>query len=299
LATGRKILLFLLGTVFLGALLAPLLFWSGRSLAGLPGLGFLKDTDFSRYFERAILLAAIILAVPVMRWIGVNRFHELQISWDRSRCWFLPAGFLLAAIVVSAWGCVTFRLGLATFKGHPPWNLLTSLLLTSLTVATIEEFLFRGVIFGLFRQTMPVWGAALLVSLIFSIIHPLKPELNQFRSITWYSGLDLLLRSIGRLSDPGDLLSVSVPIFVLGLLLAHATVKTGALWLPIGLHAGVVFTKMSFNKLTRHLAELPPWFGSDLASGLGAIGILLLLWLLLWLVFPGARRTGHSLPNAG
>jgi uncharacterized protein len=95
------------------------------------------------------------------------------------------------------------------------------------------------------------------------------------------------------------LLSVSVPIFVLGLLLAHATVKTGALWLPIGLHAGVVFTKMSFNKLTTHLAELPPWFGSDLASGLGAIGILLLLWLLLWLLFSGARRTRHALPNGG
>jgi uncharacterized protein len=299
LATGRKILFFLLGTVFLGALLAPVLFWSGQSLASLPGLGFLKETDFTRYFERAILLAAIILAFPIMRWIGINRFRELRIGWDQPRCWFLPAGFLLAALVVSAWGFATISLGLVTFKAHPPWSILASLLLTSFSVAMIEEFLFRGVIFGLFRQTMPVWGASILVSLIFSVIHPLKPELNQFHQVTWYSGFDLVLRSIIRLSDLADVLSVSVPIFVLGLLLAHATVKTGALWLPIGVHAGVVFTKMSFNKLTRHLAELPPWFGSDLASGLGAIGILLLLWLLLWLLFSGARRPRHALPNGG
>ncbi len=56
---------------------------------------------------------------------------------------------------------------------------------------------------------------------------------------------------------------------------------------------------MSFNKLTRHLADIQPWFGPDLTTGYGAIAILLLLWLLVWLLFPGASRSQHSLSNSG
>jgi membrane protease YdiL (CAAX protease family) len=288
-------LVFLLGTLVLGATLAPVLFWCSQPLGEVPWLSFLKDTDFSRYFARAILLAAVLLAFPVMQWIGVHRFQDLKITWDWPRSWFLPAGFLLAGIVVSFWGWFAMKVGLAAFKMHPPWNLLPNLLLTSLSVAVIEEFLFRGIIFGLVRQTASTWVAATFVSAIFSIVHPLRPGLVGTEPITWHSGFDLLFQTVRHLSEPLDLIGGLLTIFVLGLLLAHATVKTGALWLPIGVHAGVVFTKMSFNKLTRHLADLPPWFGPDLTTGFGSIAILLLLWLLVWLLFPGANRSQHTL----
>ena len=297
LATGRKILVFLLGTLVLGAILAPVLFWCSQPLAGVPGLGFLKDTDFSRFFERGILLAAVLLAFPTVRWVGMHRFNELGVRWDWSRSWFLAAGFLVASIVVSLFGSVAFGLGLVTFKVHPPLNLTPNLLLTSLSVAAIEEPLFRGVIFGLFRQTMPTGVAASVVSVIFSVIHPLKPGLNEITQVTWHSGFDLLCQTLRHFADPWELACSSLPIFVLGLLLAHATVKTGSLWLPIGVHAGVVFTKMSFNKFTRHLNDLRPWFGSDLSGGLGAIATLLLLWLLLWLLFRGVSRTQYNRSN--
>jgi uncharacterized protein len=299
LATRRKILVFLLGTLILGAALAPVLFWCSQPLSDLPGLGFLKDTDFSRFFARGILLAAVLLAFPMIPWIGVGRFRNLKISWAWSRSWQLPAGFLLAGLVIALWGWFAMKVGLAEFKLRPPWNLVPNLLLTSISVAVIEELLFRGVIFGLFRQTTPTWLAAIFVSAIFSIIHPLRPGSTNAAAITWHSGFDLLLQSIQHLSEPLDLIGGFVTIFVLGLVLAHATVKTGALWLSIGIHAGVVFAKMSFNKLTHHLADFPPWFGPDLTTGFGAIAILLLLWLLVWLLFPRASRPGNTLSDGG
>ena len=299
LSTGRKIFVFLFGTLILGAALAPVIFWCSQPLSDVPGLGFLKDTDFSRFFARAILLAAALLAFPVIHWIGIHRFRDLKITLAWSRSWQLPAGFLVAGIVIALWGWFAMKIGLAEFKLRPPWNLVPSLLLTSVSVAVIEEFLFRGVIFGLFRQTGPTWLAAVFVSAIFSIIHPLRPGSTSAEPITWHSGFDLLLQSIKQLLEPLDLIGGFVTIFVLGLVLAHATVKTGALWLPIGLHSGVVFAKMSFNKFTRHLADFPPWFGPDLTTGFGAIAILLLLWLLVWLLFRRAFGSEHTLSNGG
>jgi membrane protease YdiL (CAAX protease family) len=167
-------LVFLLGTLILGAALAPVLFWCSQPLSDMPVLGFLKDTDFSRFFARAILLAAVLLAFPAVRWIGIRRFHDLKIGWAWSRSWQLPAGFLLAGIVIAIWGWFAMKVGLAEFKLRPPWNLVPNLLLTSISVAMIEEWLFRGVIFGLVRQTTPTWLAAIFVSAIFSIIHPLS-----------------------------------------------------------------------------------------------------------------------------
>ncbi len=290
---------FLLGTLILGAALAPVLFWCSQPLSAIPGLGFLKDTDFSRFFARAILLAAALLAFPAIQWIGIRRFHDLKIGWAWSRSWQLPAGFLVAGIVIALWGWFAMKVGLAELKLRPPWNLVPNLLLTSISVAMIEEWLFRGVIFGLVRQTTPTWLAAVFVSGIFSIIHPLRPGSTGAESITWHSGFDLLFQSIQHLSEPLDLIGGFVTIFVLGLVLAHATVKTGALWLPIGLHSGVVFAKMSFNKLTRHLADFPPWFGPDLTTGFGAIAILLLLWLVVWLLFRRASSPQHTLSNGG
>ena len=292
-------MVFLLGTLTLGAALAPLLFWCSQPFFDIPGLGFLKDTEFSRFFERAILFAAVILAFPIMQWIGVGQFRDLKVDWAWRRSWQLPAGFFLAGIVVALWGWIAIRVGLAEFKPRPPWNLIPNLLLTSLSVSVIEELLFRGVIFGLLRQTAPTWLATMFVSAIFAIIHPLRPADVRLDLVTWHSGFDLLFQAIRHLAEPLELVGGFFTIFVLGLLLAHATVKTGALWLPIGLHAGAVFTKMSFNKLTRHLADIQPWFGPDLITGYGAIAILLLLWLMVWLLFPRADRSEDYLSNSG
>jgi hypothetical protein len=72
---------------------------------------------------------------------------------------------------------------------------------------------------------------------------------------------------------------------MLGLLLAHATIRTSSLWLGIGIHSGLVFSKMGLNKVTKRLQDLTPWFGSDITVGLGSILILLFLWSVIWLVY--------------
>jgi len=74
-------------------------------------------------------------------------------------------------------------------------------------------------------------------------------------------------------------------IGILGLILAHATIRTGSLWLGIGVHSGLIFAKMGFNKVTRKIQDIAPWFGGDITVGIGAVLVLLLLWFLIWLIY--------------
>lgn len=87
---------------------------------------------------------------------------------------------------------------------------LVALALDLLAVAVLtpiaEELLFRGVLFGGLRQRLPFIGAALIATVVFTVVH--EPQ-------AW----------------PG--------VFVLGFGLALAYERTGTLWAPIATHATV------------------------------------------------------------
>ncbi len=285
LTAAGKIIAYLLGVVLLGALLAPPLYWLGQACSQISALQFLKDTDFQRYFARSVLISAFLLLPLVIRSIGLGRLRNLGLS--RNPLWWrdIIAGFLLSVAVTAVLGFVAIHLGIYTWKGHLPWNLVAAVFLPALIVSVIEEFLFRGAILGLVRQTISTVPAMVLVSALFSIVHFFRPVDGQISVVQWYSGFDLIGKLFGRFTDPLLVGGGFMTIFVLGLLLADSVVRTRSLWLSVGLHAGTVFGKMSFNKLTKQLTQAPPWFGPELTIGLGSVLTLLFLWFLVWLLF--------------
>jgi membrane protease YdiL (CAAX protease family) len=145
--------------------------------------------------------------------------------------------------------------------------------------------LFRGAILGLVRQTLTTGPAAVFVSALFSIVHFLNPERDQIVTVSWYSGFELLPHAFWRFSDPLIVLGGFTAIGILGLLLAHATIRTSSLWLGIGVHSGLIFSKMGLNKVTKRVQDATPWFSNDITVGIGSILILLVLWSLIWLVY--------------
>jgi len=285
LTAAGKIIGYLLAVVLLGALLAPPLYWLGQACSRISVLHFLKDTDFQRYFARSTLISAFVLLLLVIRSIGIERFRDLGLR--RNPLWWrdVVAGLLLAVAATAALGFVAVWSGIYTWKSHLPWNLVAAVFLPALTVSVIEEVLFRGAILGLVRQTISTVPAIVLVSVLFSVIHFFRPVDGQISSVQWYSGFELIGKLFGRFTDPLLVGGGFMTIFVLGLLLADSAVRTRSLWLPIGLHAGTVFGKMGFNKLTKQLTQAPPWFGPELTVGLGSVLTLLFLWFLVWLLF--------------
>ena len=292
LSAGLKFLVYLIGTVALGATLAPWLYWTGLSLSHFKTFGFLANTDFQRYFNRSVLISALVLLIPLARSIGIHRFQYLGLRRNYRRFRHVAGGFLIAAGTLGALGAGFLACGVFELKNPIPWNLLAPILLTAIVVALIEEALFRGAILGLVRQTFPDVPAAIFVSALFSLVHFLSPPREQVAVVHWYSGVELLPHALWRFSDPWDVLGGFFTLGILGLILAHATLRTSSLWLGIGIHSGLIFAKMGFNKIARKLQDLTPWFSGDITVGIGSIFVMLFLWLLIWVVYLRGQSDG-------
>ena len=283
-----KIAAYFLGILLLGALLAPPLFWGGQAAGGLiPALAWLRDTDFHRFFDRAMFLAALLLLWPTVRALRIGSWRELGLRAD-PRAWrngvfgFIVAGGLLWALGVAFWWAGVYaprvRVGAGTAAGF---------LGTALAVALVEEAFFRGALFGLVRRTARTGTALVFVAALFAVLHFLKPPPHAvpLTEVRWFSGFVLLPRAFWQWGDPQLVLGGFVTLFAVGLVLGYTRWRTGALWLPVGLHAGWVFGLKSFSKISRHLAPASFWMGDDLLHGLLPVAAVLLTGILvsLWL----------------
>jgi membrane protease YdiL (CAAX protease family) len=278
--------------------MAPFLFWAGHWSSRVNALQFLAETDFERFFDRSVLIAAFLLLGPALYWIRPGRLRHLGLRPDPNRWRHLAGGFLVATLFLFFLGLGLVLSGAFELKAAIPWSGLVRVLLSAIAVALIEETLFRGVLLGLVRESLATAPAAVAVSLIFAVVHFLKPAADKISVVTWHSGFDLLPQLFRPFSEPTLVLGGAVSLFVLGLLLAAATVKTSSLWLALGLHAGFVFGKMSFNELTLRRADLSPWFAQDLTVGIGSVLIMLFVWLAIWLIFLRDQPGSPPVDNA-
>ena len=266
-----KIAAYLLGTLVLGALLAPPLCWGGRAVAGMvPALAWLRDTDFHRYFDRAMFVAALLLLWPTVRALRIRSWRELGLRPDPHAGWnalfgFVAAGGLLWVLGLGLWGTHVYEWRPQRF----PWGACAGFLGTAIAVALAEEAFFRGALYGLVRRTARARTAVVFVAALFAILHFLKPPPNAVpvTNVRWDSGFVLVPRAFWQWGDTQLVLGGFTTLFAVALVLGYARWRTGALWLPIGLHAGWVFGLKSFNRCSRHVAPSSFWVGDDLLHG--------------------------------
>ena len=298
-----KILLYLAATIFVGALLAPPLFWLGQHVAAdflhrgwirlehtggeinpRGSFAFLLS-DFQRYFNRAVLVSAFVLLWPLAQSLRIRGFREhLALRPNRKRWNDLLGGLLLALLTMTVLGGFLVMSDVYHLKDSIPWSRLAWLPLTAAVVAIIEECLFRGAIQGVIQRTATDEFALVCVALLFAAIHFLKPEENSIAppDVTWWSGLALVPSAFWQFEQPRLLLCGFSTIFVVGLVLGYARCRTQSLWLPIGLHAGWILGKMSFSKITKRVADAWPWFGENMLVGLGPVLVLLATGVVVW-----------------
>jgi uncharacterized protein len=286
-----KILAYFFGAIVLGALLAPPLYWAGQAIAGQGVLEFLANTDFQKFFNRGVLIAALALLWPTIRWLRIGSVRELGLEGDKRWWRRCLAGFLIAGALVLALGIVYISIDIYRWKKELPWGRFPMLMISAVVVALVEESLFRAGILGLFRRSLSARAAVLWTSIVFSAVHFLKPDDKvEVAQVGWSTGFEMIPHVFHKFSEPMLLLGEFTTIFVLALMLGDVTVRTRSLWMAIGLHAGVVFAKMSFSKFTKREEAYLPWVGEELQIGLVPVGVLLIAWLLarLWLRYVDA-----------
>jgi membrane protease YdiL (CAAX protease family) len=149
----------------------------------------------------------------------------------------------------------------------------------------LEEWLFRGMILGFLRKALVDWAAVVCTSGLFAIVHFLKPPPDDVGPVDWLSGFRALPSCFEKFTDPALLAAGFTTLFAVGCVLGWGVLRTRALWLSIGLHAGWVFTKFGFTKITRRkLKDTMPWVGEDIIVGFGALAVVLCSFLLAWLL---------------
>ena len=168
----------------------------------------------------ALLSAAI---ATVLGWLAyrayVRRFErralvELSVPGGGRE---LAAGVAIGVCAFSLSIAILALLGAYHVVGSGELLPVVLALLSAIAAGTIEEIVFRGVVFRLLEEWGGTWTALAISSLLFGGIHLLNPHAT-------------LLGAVGI-------------VFEGGIMLAGAYVLTRRLWLPIGIHAGWNFAE--------------------------------------------------------
>jgi membrane protease YdiL (CAAX protease family) len=290
-----RLLVYPVAVVLLACVMSPPLYWAGNFLANAGILPIVEGFPFHRYFSRSVQISALLLLWPAFRWVGIERISVLGIDpnprWKRD----LAIGFVLAFLPVLALGAGYFFYGVYEFR--PNWEGVKFLRVagTACVVSVIEEFLFRCVFLGVCLLAMGRVAAVGISAVFFAVVHFLKTSKQASEApVTWLSGFDQLPLLFSS-APPWPLLGWGfLSLFLAGILLAVATIRTRSLFLAIGLHAGWILGQQGIQILGKFdikpSDQLLPWVGENVVSGavptglvplavLGLTGILIVLFL--------------------
>jgi uncharacterized protein len=288
-----RLLAYLLATVLLGALLAPPLFWGAHWLIAHGWLTFLARFDFETFFHRALLIAALILLWPLVRYLEIRKLDDLQLAPNPHRWRDIIAGLLLSAVPLLICGAVLIALPLFSIRAAINWPAVAKVAAAAVFVPIIEETFFRGLILGALLKTGRVIMSIFVTSALYSVVHFLKAPEQTSPDVIWSSGFNSIAHAFVQFTDPILVGAGLTTLFLIGWILAEARLLTRSLWLPIGLHAGWIFTAGAFNKVALRQFIAMPWLGKNLLVGLVPLILAGLTWLLLrgWLKYVDARHT--------
>jgi hypothetical protein len=153
-------------------------------------------------------------------------------------------------------------------------------LVGAVIVGVIEEWFFRGVLFGILRAGMGFWGGAIVSSAVFSSIHFAKPvPASGVVYGHWYSGFSLMPYMFQDANaGPDHYFPVALTLFLMGMVLCAFYQKSGSLYFVIGLHAGWVWVmRVGVYFFERNVEHLRVLFGSTELVSKSYIALLVIL----------------------
>lgn len=236
---------------------------------------------FSLFFDRSLLLCAVVGLPFLMRRIRKLRVgamseetSRIKVSWKLAAVQILT-GCVIAGGLLWALGEVLEAVGIYRAKINPPplGKLLPKILITAVVASLLEEWLFRGVLLGLWLRFARPVAACIGISLLFAFLHFLTPPKGTVIADPSHplAGFELLGKILLHFTNPMFFITDFATLLAIGLILAWARLRTGALWFSIGLHAGWILSFKAFNLLYRKVPDhfLSPWgVGDNLRSGL-------------------------------
>lgn len=299
------VVLWIVASLVLAAILAPWLTRGGQWLAveagrsDLPGIvEWLAEScgraKFSRFFNRSLMVSALMLLPFVIGRVRhirrvapgscrVGKVPSVSVSLRLADCvagWVIASG-LLAVL------CIGSSLA-GAYEPRPVVGdvakFTTKVIVPALVTAPLEEWLFRGILLGLWLRFVRPVPAVAGAALMFAFLHFLDPPKSMVFEDPRHplAGFQLLGGVLLHFTEPRFFVTDFLTLLLVGVILGWMRLRTGTLWFGIGLHAGWVFALKAcsffYSRVDGHPLR-PWWLGENLRSG-----VLPLLTLALTLM---------------
>jgi membrane protease YdiL (CAAX protease family) len=289
----QRLLIFILLVLGVTAVVSP---WAATAWDLISGASAAAAEDripFSRFFDRFFMISGIVLFFSCRSLLKIDSLSQLGLS-PRTRaasdvavglCFALGSMFALGFIMSTAGVYeVFFRLSLGESV-----ELYLKAILTGLTVGFLEEIFFRGIIFrGLLEDWKPL-PAFLTANLFYSALHFVKPGEQYFLSgVEPWAGFRHLFSTFAPFLEPTEIVPGMIGLLLIGIVLSYAFLRTGTLYLSIGLHAGWIISIKTVRVFGDYRRESLGWlFGSTdpkIVSGVVTwVGIILVGVAVYWI----------------
>jgi uncharacterized protein len=147
---------------------------------------------------------------------------------------------------------------------------------SGISVALLEETVFRGIMHTAIEREAGPWTAALLTAPLFAVLHFFAKVRIPADQLGWGSGFDLLALSFAPLSHPALVFDSFLSWLAVGLILSLTRALTGSIAVAIGLHAGWVVVLRMLQQAT--VSGTSPTYSAWVGRFDGLLGY----WLLPW-----------------
>jgi membrane protease YdiL (CAAX protease family) len=238
---------------------------------------------FHRVVSRIAMLVLAVSLIWVCRHLQVRSKRDLGygLPWRRflKLClWWGAVGIASAGVGAAFLLMTQLRVAASDFiPGALAFaRIFLVAVLSGISVALLEETVFRGAMHSAIERESGPWTAALCTAPLFAVLHFFAKVRIPPDSIGWGSGFDLLQRSFAPLGHPALVADSFLAWLTVGLLLSLTRVLTGNIAVAIGLHAGWVVVLRLLQESTTG--------GSAAADSVwvGRFDGLLGYWLLPW-----------------
>lgn len=280
-----QFILFFALSILLSAFLAPIVH------------SILPQFKFEKILNRLLMITIILTCVGTIRF-GKDFFRECGLVKERVREGWL--GWFISCLVLTVLAWTELQLGALQLKEsfHFKIFFVVSSFATGITVGVIEELFFRGFLFLNFqKKTKSLLPALIMTNLIYSAVHFIKSGRPLIDSApTMWDSFRVIGASFNQFTQWQSFWPGFIGLFLFGLVLSFAFLRTRSLYLPIGIHAGAVF----FLKLTTKWYQVSPehsqliFGGKGFYSGILGWIFIMLIGVLVARLFPRTGSRPHK-----
>ncbi len=269
-----------LAAALISPFVAPLVAWAGFHF------------PFPRIFDRVVMVTLAIAIWLESDELSLVRRLRSGFAQPLSNLAAAALGLALGAAAMGAlWG-LAWLSAPANTPAHPA-SLLMALagnIAAALTIAVIEEGFFRAFLLDGMSEDFGRRTGLVASSAVYAAAHLVRsPARFELSGIHPMAGLQNLAASLAQLGHPIAAAPGLFGLFLLGLVLGIAFLRTGRAYFSMGLHASVIVGAKTWGKFAPGAQSAPAWLSGygrpPLVSGPAA-------WLITLALLLAVQRMG-------